>query len=310
MPKSVEITVPSERTDALVQELQQMEGLITLSVQRQGSLKPPGDVIRLDATSTLVHQLLRKLADRGLKRDASISAKLTRPEAMVSAPMLDAIALDENEATPEEMELEIARESTMAWNGTATMAIAGVIGAVALATNAMHLLIAAMVIAPGFEPISRIGLGLATRSRAWVRGALDLGRAYAAVFASALVVAALFQLAGTDPRGGGSSYHAPGTLVVYFGTIDLPAIVVSGVAGVAGALLIATRRSVLTAGVMIALALIPAILLVTSGLVTADWDLAGRGLLRWLLDAGLVVTTSFVVFRWKAHRQHRVAMAM
>lgn len=63
--------------------------------------------------------------------------------------------------------------------------------------------------------------------------------------------------------------------------------------------MIATHRSVLTSGVMIALALIPSAVIFSMGLMTGRLDIAIKGLQRWLIEAGLVVTTAALVFIWK-----------
>lgn len=67
----------------------------------------------------------------------------------------------------------------------------------------------------------------------------------------------------------------------------------------AGALVVATNRSVLTIGVMIALSLVPTAAITGMALVTGDWALSGRGLLRWLIEVGSVALFSTLVFIWK-----------
>jgi uncharacterized membrane protein len=64
-------------------------------------------------------------------------------------------------------------------------------------------------------------------------------------------------------------------------------------------LLIASRRAVLTAGVMIALALVPAATIASLGVVAGQLDVAGKGLLRWAIEVALVAATSALVFLWK-----------
>lgn len=99
-------------------------------------------------------------------------------------------------------------------------------------------------------------------------------------------------------------------LLDYWKGFSPEAIAVSAVASVAGALLVTAHRSVLTAGVMIALALVPASSLVVMGLVAWDLDVAGRALLRWLLEVGIVLTGSTAVFAWKRGRVHRRESAL
>lgn len=102
-----------------------------------------------------------------------------------------------------------------------------------------------------------------------------------------------------------ASYLPAGVLVSYWSTITASSVIVSAGASAAGALLIATHRSVLTAGVMIALALIPSASVAAMALVAGNPDLAVKGLLRWSIDAALVAVLSGLVFLWKRHRVQR-----
>lgn len=67
MHTEIEITVnPSSYTDELIcrLELEQMEDVIGLSITREASIKPPGDVLTVHALNRGVDDILR-LADTG-----------------------------------------------------------------------------------------------------------------------------------------------------------------------------------------------------------------------------------------------------
>ena len=51
MPRRVEITVPSDRTDALLERVGGLGGLIGVRIQRGISRQPEGDVITLEITN-------------------------------------------------------------------------------------------------------------------------------------------------------------------------------------------------------------------------------------------------------------------
>ena len=79
------------------------------------------------------------------------------------------------------------------------------------------------------------------------------------------------------------------------------------VAGLGGALLLVINRRVLTAGVMIALGLVPAMALaamagIAMALVAAGTELVLLGVGRSAVDASLVTATSAAVLLW--HRRH------
>jgi hypothetical protein len=299
MPRSVQITVPPQQTDALVDEIKALEGLIGLRVQRGISIQPPGDIITLEITTAALHNLMRLLDRFGVGADASSSAVTSHPQSIVSAAHARVISQDSSEATWEEMELTIGHESNMTVNGLLLMAIAGIVAAIGISTDTLHLVIGAMVIAPGFEPISRIALGVVAQGEGWRRGLVDTAKAYVVLVISAGVTALLLQAMGIAPLGGNATYLAEGSLVSYWTNITGNAIAASAAAAIAGALLLSANRSVLTAGVMIALALIPTAALAGMALVAGDLNLVGQALLRWAIDLALVALLSLVVFQWK-----------
>lgn len=69
----------------------------------------------------------------------------------------------------------------------------------------------------------------------------------------------------------------------------------------AGALVIITNRSVLSGGVMTALALIPATSIIGIGVVASHWTVAGKALIRLLVEIGIVVFGTDIIFTWKKY---------
>jgi uncharacterized membrane protein len=208
------------------------------------------------------------------------------------------------------METVIAKESNMTVNALIVMAISGVLAAIGLSTNALHLVIAAMVIAPGFEPISRIALGAVSGSRAWQRGLSHTIQGYATLFIGAAATTLVLRALGKAPLEGEASYLSEGVLISYWTSITVSSLIVTAAASIAGAVLIVANRSVLTAGVMIALALVPAATITSMALVMGDLGLSGQGLLRWVIEVGFVAIFSLLVFAWKHARVQRRKMML
>jgi uncharacterized membrane protein len=263
VPRRVEISVDTESAQRLVLRISEAAGVIGLQVQRGSSRIPPGDVIIVDITNRGLPDLVRLLAEEGVGQTASASWSTSEPVSMVSSTSADDIARDSSEAIWEEMDSVIAKNSNMTVNATLIMVIAGVIATIGIATNALHIVLGAMLIAPGFQPIVRIALGSE------------------------------------------ASYLPAGVLISYWTSITAPGLVVTATAGAAGAILIATDRAVLTAGVMVALALVPGA--AVAGLATASGDLglAASGALRWLLEVVIVLAASTIVLSWKKASVHR-----
>src|SRR5215211_6892589 len=59
MHRAMEITVPSATTDALIEQLEGVDGLVSLSVQRGASVVPPGDVLTVHALNRDADRIMR-----------------------------------------------------------------------------------------------------------------------------------------------------------------------------------------------------------------------------------------------------------
>ncbi len=114
-----------------------------------------------------------------------------------------------------------------------------------------------------------------TRTCSARRGLRDSLTGYAALLGATLGGLVLI-LAGLDPLRAYTAYLEPGILVRYWSGLTLEGVLVSCAAAVGGALLLASNRSALTSGVMIALALVPAASLVPLALLAGEPSIAGR----------------------------------
>jgi hypothetical protein len=302
MARTYNISVPSEHTALLVSEFQQIEGFLGLQVQSGASIVPPGDVMELSLTDTGGLQVLKVLEKHNLLRKPGVSIITSEPVSIISVEHAEKIALMVSESAWEEMEVEIGKDTNINMNTVALMIIAGIASAVAIATNAVHVAIGAMIIAPGFAPLLRISLGLVAESPALRRGISHSLQGYAYLIGGAAVTAVVMLAIGLDPLGGEGSYLQPYALVNYWTNPSLPSILVSAAAAVAGAVLISTNRIVLTGGVMIALALIPTASLMGIALVAGDWQVLGLAALRWSIDVVLVILASLAVLGYKKKR--------
>lgn len=302
MPRIIQIAVPANHSDDVISLAEKHEGLIGLSLQKGASLKPPGDIVTLQITNRSLHDFMRLVSENGFGQNPGSSIITNEVSSIISAPSNDEIVKDSAEATWEEMEIMIAKEGNMTLNAMLIMLLAGVMAGVGIVNSTLHLVIAAMVIAPGFEPLVRISLSLASRSRTWRRGFVDTGKAYAALFVGGLLGVLAMQWSGVSA---GSSYLERGALVTYWSTINAASLLISAIGGTAGAILVATNRSVLTAGVMIALALVPTPVIVALGLIEGDYELVANGGLRWLVEVMVVLVMSGAVFLWKQARIQR-----
>jgi hypothetical protein len=304
MARVIEITVSPGRTDDLVRKLKEMEGIIGLRVQKGVSLQPEGDLVTAQTTTRFLPNVL-SLLNRQQLIGPACSFSTNEPSSLVSENYAAAISSDSSEATWEEMDYSLNRESHMTINGLLVMAISGMVATVGLTTGALHLITGAKLIAPGFAMISRIGWGVVAQSRNWWRGAVDTLIGYASLIAGAMLMTIMLRHMGNPPLGDGGTYLSGRSLVAYWTTVNSTTVICSAFGAIAGAILIAANRVLLTAGIMVIMALVPSAALVGIGLVSGNFVVAGKGLRLWLIEVGLVIAGSLLVFAWKRIAFHR-----
>lgn len=307
MPRVVEITLPAAHAEKLLARFAPMDCVVGIVRLPGASIKPMGDTIRLQVTNRGWRKIMAELAESGIGTHENTSLQTSDPLTLVSPSAVEAIRDDSSEATWEEMHVVIGKSSTMTFSSLVVMAISGVLATLGIATNALHLVMAAMLIAPGFQPIVRIVLGWATQSRTWRRGIRDTLLGYVVLAAAAAATSATLTLFGKSPVPGDSSYIAAGELASYWLSYGGTAAVVSLLAGAAGTLLIMNDRAVMTAGVMVGLALVPGAALAGIGIGIGDWSLMVDGWMRWGFEFLCVITSSLLVMvpvrLWRQRRR-------
>jgi hypothetical protein len=302
--RTIELTIPALRTDGFVADLDELE-LTALRLQRGASLRPPGDLVTLEVANDRLGEVMR-VADRyGLGEAGGVTMTTSVPLSMVG-PTYQALTREVGATTWEELELSIGEDSTMRGDRTLVMFIAGVVAGLGISSGTLHAVIGAMIIAPGFQPLARFSLGLINRSGAWRGGLVDVLRAYGALALGASVAAVLGLLFGTGALDAGeSTFFEPDTLIAYWSTISWTGVAVGAVAAICGGILISLNRTVLTAGVMVALALVPSAALVPMALIAGEPGLAASAAARFLVETGLVLAASLLVFAYKRRTDAR-----
>jgi hypothetical protein len=296
VPRTVTISLPADRAGALVGDLWELGGVLTLSRHRQASLLPAGDVVTVDLLDTSLSDLFSLLSRHGAGTDPSVSVTTSEPSAIVSASSSAELAHEPATAALEEVEPMLEKQSTMRANKVVAMTAAGAVATVGLLTNSVHLVVGAMVLAPGFESFLKVAFRSAGRGRSFRRGFADIGIGWGALVLGAAAAAIVLRGLGIEPTETAGGYLQAGSLVAYWREVTAAATVVALIGGVAGAVLIMATRPVLTAGVMIALALVPGAALVGIGAAGGDARLAADGALRWAHDALIVTGVGALVF--------------
>lgn len=300
MPRTIEVSVPSAKADAILERVRGMEGVIGLARQRAASLDPPGDVLSIRATNEGTRGVLRLLDELEVTDGGSILT--AQPQSLIAPGYENGIDRESNETIWEEMASLLRRETNPAPNFLSLMALSGAVAAVGLWTDTLHIVIGAMVIAPGFEPLLRVPFGLIGGPRVLAsRGLTSTAAGYLALALGAVLTLLLLRVVdSTRPPDLEARYW-----VGYWSKVTPVGVILALIAGAAGAFTVTAQRSVLSAGVMIALALVPSLAIAAMALVSGNPELAGKALLRWGAEAGSVLLASGVVLAAKQRLVHQ-----
>ena len=164
MHRAIEITAPPASTDALIRELEKSDHLISLSVHRGASIKPPGDVLVVRALNRDADRVMQLVDEAHVKGQISVTThELT---SIVDPEHERAVANDFDEALWEESETSLRHQGRATANYLALMALGGAVAATAFVVTGSSQtisLVADSIIAPGLEPLAKLPVGLALR---------------------------------------------------------------------------------------------------------------------------------------------------
>ena len=303
MHTEIEVIVPASRTDELIQELQQMDDVISLSVVREASIKPPGDVFTVHALNRGADEVLR-LADAARKH-GQVSVSTSELTSLIDPEHERKVANDVDEALWEEVETDLRHQGKLTTNYLGLMALGGVVAATGFAAESSSQAIsfvAASIIAPGFEPLAAIPIGLGLRRWAVVGRGLQsaLGGYLALILSAALAFLAL---------------RVSGVVLVEEFTINtevrnlaepgLREVLVSGCGALAGMVMLLSRRHYLIPGALVALLVIEASALIGVALAAGEPGLMLEGAKRFGLDILLIVAGGVPIVVLKQALVHR-----
>lgn len=306
MARELNISVPEKLTQEILDKIKTRDGLLSLSVQRGKSIKPKGDVITMTVTNSSLRTYMHLLEEYRIGKKGGVSIATSEPDCVITDVPDLMIERDGQEAIWEEVETVISTDSNMTYNILGLMVMSGIITTVGLATSTIHIVIGGMLVAPGFMPLMRITLGLATKNSYWYYGITDFLKGYFSLMGGAVIATLVLRALGTDPLSPEQEYYElHNTLIDYWTQITASSVLSSAAATVVGVLLLSTKRTIFTSGVMIALALIPAATLVPIGVISGKWDIAGMAALRFAVDIGLILAISIPMFYAKQYWVHR-----
>ncbi len=247
-----------------------------------------------------------RLADAARKQ-GQVSVSTSELSSIVDPEHERKVANDVDEALWEEAETGLRQQSQITANYLALMALGGAVAATGLiveSTSQAISVIAAAIIAPGFDPLAKIPIGLALRRWHVVRSGLRSAAAgYLALILSAALVFLVLRWSGvaTVEEFVGNSQ------VEELANPTLRDVLMSACGAVAGLVMMLSYRRYLIPGALVALMIIEAAAMVGMALAAGELALMYEGVERLGLDVLLIVVGGGLVVLLKQIIFHRRA---
>ena len=303
MQRAISISVPTSATDELLAELEGHDHVTALSVAREASVKPPGDVVTVHALDRGSDAVLA--AAQRAQRHGPVSVATEELLSIADPEHHDELVRDVDEGLWEEAVTGLGHRGRVTFNFVALIVAGGVIALTGLVTEtnqAAVVFVAAAIIAPGFEPIAKIPLGLVLRRRALLqRGLRSVTIGYLALIAATAIAYLGLRAAGVITEG----QLVANSEVRRLADPSAIDVLVSAAGAITGMIMEVANRRNMIAGPLIALALIPAAALVGAGVGAGELNLALEALMRLALDFALIVCLGVAVVAYKQARVHR-----
>lgn len=303
MHRTINISLPPTDSQKLAKELAALEMVVGVSLFKDVSVKPPGDVITVDVLNRGADDVLRLVRAASEKHELSITTH--EAASFIDLKKDAAIENDVDEAIWEEMETGLRHQGRIGRNYLYLMALGGAICAVGLVSENSAQAIAfaaAGIIAPGFEPLAKIPLGMVLKRWNCFRdGALASLLGYAVLILSAALVTFILLKTGSVE----TNELVKNVEIEHIAHPALKELIVSGAAALAGVLIIATFRRSVIAGALIGLVVIPAAASIGAGLATGERQIIYNGFERLGIDVLFIIIAGLLVFWLKQAFVHR-----
>lgn len=306
MHRTLELTVAADHARNIITTLGKIEGVVGLTHDVGVSVIPPGDRIVVHVTNRDVDEVLAAVSETAGKTSISV---VTSEVASITDPAKQHLIDDDvDEAIWEEMETGLRHQGRVTQNYIALMSIGGVIAAAGLlAINESEVqvmaAIAAAIVAPGFDPLAKIPLGIVLQRWEVLKSGLysTLAGYGALIFAACATYGAL-ALIGALPLPGD---FLKSDAVRRIGEPSWPDLIISACGAFSGIVVQAAFRQAVIAGALIALTIIDAAALVGIGIAIVEPDLIAKGLERLAIDVAMILTTGVLIFWFKQRFVHR-----
>lgn len=303
MHRTIELAVPTDVSDSLVDVLQSLDGVVGLSRNAGASIVPAGDLITVHALNRDIDQVMRVTKDLcGTLPFTVVTAEVA---SITDEGNQKSIDNDVDEAIWEELETGLRHQGRITPNFLLLMALGGLIGAAgafAEPTIGVVAYVASAIITPGFEPLAKLPLGIVLkRWQVFRAGFISALVGYALLIAAAAVTWPLLNLFGAVP----ASAFLEGDVLKHTLSPTPDILLVSIVGAFAGIIILSAYRRSVIAGALVAMRLIEAASVLGIAIGMGRFDIAGEAMKRLGIDMLFVLAAGIVVFGLKQLVVHR-----
>jgi uncharacterized hydrophobic protein (TIGR00271 family) len=298
------VICPAELTQRVLEVIDEEPGVTNVSLARGAGREPPGDVVECDAARDAGTPLVERLRAIGVDRMGSIAiGELVTVVGRTPRTAFDEVSVDEDDAIVwEEIAVRVREDADLSVTFLILMAIAGLLGGIAVLQNSLLLVVGAMIVAPDFGPVVGLAAGLVAGRREQASGsarALLIG--YPVVMAAALVETLAIRLFGRTPQPYELGIRPVAELISH---PRLSSFAIAVAAGFAGVISLGTDRHGVVVGVVVSITTIPAASNVGVAVAHGRWEEAAGAALQLLINL-IGLTVASVAGLWVARRLAR-----
>lgn len=296
----VRVVSPTGRTDELIGALLPVPGVVSLAVDRDTAVKPPGDVVVADVIRECANEVLDLIEELGLD-----AGEITMVDITADRSDLADDARDEypgrgvDVVVWDEFEQRVRADGEPSIAFFSFMAVAAVIATVGIVVDSSVLIVGAMVVGPEYGPLAALAVSLYKRRRrpALVALGMLVGGLLLAIVVSALFTT-LFEATDTGIVDVNERFFTK-----FVTQPNIYSAIVAFAAGLVGIMAIGLGRSGALTGVVVSATTIPAAAAIGVDASNRAWESAGRGALVLLINvtcltAGSVTALVAQRFLW------------
>lgn len=270
------VNCPAHLSEQAQAVLSPDNGVSALSVIKGASAVPVGDLIYADIPRESANLVIRALRELGIEREGTIV--ISDASTWISQAAFTAEAQAPGAGSDAVVWASVIEraysESALTWTFISFMIFATALAAIAIVTDSIILVIAAMVLGPEFVAVAALGLALVRkRPNLFRQAARTLAIGFGVSIAVVAALAGIARLLGLVDLNEVDTFRV-GTSFIY--TPNVWSFIVALIAGAVGVLALTSTQSGGLIGVFISVTTIPASGDAALSLVFARWsELAG-----------------------------------